>query len=223
MIKRRVSHPKELDLSTFMSLMVVLIPVLLASAEFAKITIYDIEASKDGVRLDESNLNRPEVDERLKATLLVNDSAVTVSTSRGVLESLRFIAPAKDQSWETALLSDEQGKVVEGIFFEGTELMTDSLGNRIHSTKIGETYYLNGTLNSIVLNENTNVNKRNLLITDEVRVQLSLMQRNYGLFTDIKDMRIGASGTVKYDYLVQLMDASKKSGFENISFTKIRS
>jgi biopolymer transport protein ExbD len=74
-----------------------------------------------------------------------------------------------------------------------------------------------------VISENSYVSQRTMSITDKIQSQLSLVQRNYGLFDDIADITIGATGSIKYDYLVQLMDSSRKSGFENISFSKIRS
>jgi biopolymer transport protein ExbD len=42
-IKRKNTELKDVDLTSFMNLMVVLIPILLASAEFAKIAVIDIK------------------------------------------------------------------------------------------------------------------------------------------------------------------------------------
>lgn len=84
---------EELDLKPFMNLMVVLIPMLLLSAEFAKISIIDIKLPeargsqtiqkvKKPSREDESN--------KLLLTAIITDSVVTLGAKGGFLPSVFY-------------------------------------------------------------------------------------------------------------------------------------
>lgn len=219
MIKRRNSRGGDLDLSTFMSLMVVLIPVLLAAAEFAKITVIEIEndtkrlmSGRMGVKADQSTL--------LKATVLVTDSAVTVGTADKLLESIRFFTPQNGESWEKTVVKDESGTVKNAFITNKGEILTDSLGAVASSIKSGETHYLSG-IHPITIKDASLYNSRPLLVTELLEVQLQILQYAYSEAPDSKEIVIGANEEVIYEYLVQMMDSSRKSGFEDISFAKI--
>lgn len=220
MIKRRNARGgSDLDLSTFMSLMVVLIPVLLAAAEFAKITVIEIEndtkralSGRPGVRSDQSTL--------LKATVLVTDSAVTVGTAEKFLESIRYFAPQTGESWENTIVKDEKGAVKKAFFTAKNEILTDSLGAVATSISNGETHYLNG-IHPITVEDASLYTSRPLLVTELLEVQLTMLNYAYSEAPDNKEIVIGAKDEIIYEYLVQLMDSTRKSGFEDISFAKI--
>ncbi len=90
-IKRKTRNVTDVDLTSFMNLMVVLIPILLASAEFAKIATIDI-GLPDRNRLGNCGGHRDHVDEpeRIQLTVLVSDSAMTIGTKQGFLPSIWY-------------------------------------------------------------------------------------------------------------------------------------
>ena len=82
----------EMDLKPFMNLMVVLIPMLLLSAEFAKVTIIDIDLPKDGGANPKYRQTKPfpEDGNRLKLTAILTDSVVTLGARGGFLPSIHY-------------------------------------------------------------------------------------------------------------------------------------
>lgn len=86
---------QELDLKPFMNLIVVLIPILLISAEFSKISIIDMKLPKQNPR--GGNPNHPDKtpsDEdksnKLILTAIVSDSAITLASKSSILPSIRY-------------------------------------------------------------------------------------------------------------------------------------
>ncbi|MBD3242962.1 MAG: hypothetical protein GF331_20385 [Chitinivibrionales bacterium] len=79
-------------MQSFMSLMVVLIPLLLVSAEFARISIVELSTSSRGVRSDIADRKRPQRDStrRLDLTVIVTDSAFTIGAGGGFLPSIGY-------------------------------------------------------------------------------------------------------------------------------------
>lgn len=219
MIKRKNSRGGDLDLSTFMSLMVVLIPVLLAAAEFAKITVIEIE--NDTKRLMNGRYGgKADPNTLLKATVLVTDSAVTVGTANKFLESIQYFAPKSGESWENTIVKSNDGAVKTAFFTEKGEILTDSLGVVAATIKKGETHYLSG-IHPVTIEDESLYTSRPLLVTEMLEVQLQILQYAYSEAPDSKEIIIGAKDEVVYEYLVQMMDSSRKSGFEDISFAKI--
>jgi len=83
----------EVDLTSFMNLMVVLIPILLASAEFAKIATIDINLPEGprGASASNAETERPEEEpNKLLLTVLVSDSAMTIGAKSGFLPSIWY-------------------------------------------------------------------------------------------------------------------------------------
>lgn len=79
-------------MQSFMSLMVVLIPLLLVSAEFARISIIELSTTPRGVQ-PETPVTRRDVEgdsARLDLTVIVTDSAFTIGAAGGFLPSIRF-------------------------------------------------------------------------------------------------------------------------------------
>ncbi len=92
-VKKKKWVVQEMDLKPFMNLMVVLIPMLLLSAEFARIAIIDIKLPegrgsqtmqkvKKPSRKDESN--------KLLLTAIITDSVVTLGAKGGFLPSVFY-------------------------------------------------------------------------------------------------------------------------------------
>ena len=81
--KNKSPVPEELDLTIFMALMVCLIPILLVSAEFAKIAIIDITLPKGrGSQTQTTQATKPQEEEqKLVLTVLISDSALTVGAA----------------------------------------------------------------------------------------------------------------------------------------------
>lgn len=82
----------EMDLKPFMNLMVVLIPMLLLSAEFAKVAIIDIALPDGGSTTKHRQTNHPADDDgnRLKLTAILTDSVLTLGARGGFLPSIHY-------------------------------------------------------------------------------------------------------------------------------------
>ncbi len=92
-IGRSKRELKDVDLTSFMNLMVVLIPILLASAEFAKIATIDINLPEGprGASASTKETERPEEEpNKLVLTVLVSDSAMTIGAKSGFLPSIWY-------------------------------------------------------------------------------------------------------------------------------------
>mgnify|MGYP006303378965 CR=1 FL=1 len=90
---KKLSEPDELDLKPFMNLMVVLIPLLLISAEFATISIIDIKLPEGRGSQTKVKVKKPpkeEVDEKLLLTAIITDSVVTLGAKGGFLPSIFY-------------------------------------------------------------------------------------------------------------------------------------
>jgi len=90
-LKKRDMTPEDLDLTVFMSLMVVLIPILLVSAEFAKIATVDITLPKGrGSQTQTTQASKPVEENKLILTVLISDSALTIGAANGFLPSIFY-------------------------------------------------------------------------------------------------------------------------------------
>jgi len=84
---------KDMDLTVFMNLMVVLIPMLLVSAEFAKVAIIDIklpEARGSQTKTEVTQQPDENKDEKLLLTAIITDSVVTLGAKGGFMPSLFY-------------------------------------------------------------------------------------------------------------------------------------
>jgi len=92
-LKRPNIEPEEMDLKCFMNLMVVLIPMLLISAEFAKVAVIDIklpEARGSNVVNEQKEQPPENKDEKLLLTAIITDSVVTLGAKGGFMPSLFY-------------------------------------------------------------------------------------------------------------------------------------
>jgi len=92
-IKRPSTEPEEMDLKCFMNLMVVLIPMLLISAEFAKVAVIDIklpEARGSQTKTAQTEQPKEDKDDKLLLTAIITDSVVTLGAKGGFMPSLFY-------------------------------------------------------------------------------------------------------------------------------------
>ncbi len=113
-LRRNDGNVPDMDLKVFMNLMVVLIPMLLVSAEFAKVSVMDISLPEDtGTNPDTRDEKRSKEDNRLKLTAIITDSVLTLGAKGGFLPSIHYKEyhkyVTKDHNAEL-LLPFERGK-----------------------------------------------------------------------------------------------------------------
>lgn len=89
--KKRMLSSCEMDLKPFMNLMVVLIPMLLVSAEFARVAIVDIKLPSDsGVNERKSQTVASPATDKLSLTAIITDSVLTLGAKGGFLPSIHY-------------------------------------------------------------------------------------------------------------------------------------
>lgn len=92
-LKKGAQEAQELDLKCFMNLMVVLIPMLLLSAEFAKVAIIEIRLPEQrGSQTQTAQTEQPQEnrDEKLLLTAMITDSVVTLGAKGGFMPSMFY-------------------------------------------------------------------------------------------------------------------------------------
>lgn len=83
----------QIDLKPFINFLVVLIPVLMLSAEFAKISVINLKLPENrGSQTQQTQQTRPLDDEsdKLLLTMIITDSVVTIGAKNGFLPSLFY-------------------------------------------------------------------------------------------------------------------------------------
>lgn len=91
--KKSVMVSSEMDLKPFMNLMVVLIPMLLVSAEFAKVAVVDIKLPEArGSQTKQQVTDAPVEDksDKLLLTAIITDSVVTLGAKGGFMPSMYY-------------------------------------------------------------------------------------------------------------------------------------
>lgn len=91
--RKKVMASSEMDLKPFMNLMVVLIPMLLVSAEFAKVAVIDIKLPEArGSQTKQAVTEQPQEDksDKLLLTAIITDSVVTLGAKGGFMPSLFY-------------------------------------------------------------------------------------------------------------------------------------
>ncbi|MGH0035495.1 MAG: ExbD/TolR family protein [Myxococcota bacterium] len=93
--RRRSKEPADLDVTTFLNLMVVLVPFLLITAVFSRITIVELSLpTSAGGAAAQADPARVEV--------IVRDSGLQLSNGRSVIASI----PLVDEEYDLARLSE---------------------------------------------------------------------------------------------------------------------
>lgn len=91
--RKTMQQAQDMDLKPFMNLMVVLIPMLLLSAEFAKVAIIDIKLPEQrGSQTKTTVKSAPTEDKsnKLLLTAIITDSVVTLGAKGGFMPSLYY-------------------------------------------------------------------------------------------------------------------------------------
>lgn len=92
-VRKKNNKPMEMDFKPFMNLMVVLIPMLLVSAEFAKVAVIDINLPEQrGSQTTTAVKSAPTEDKsnKLLLTAIITDSVVTLGAKGGFMPSIFY-------------------------------------------------------------------------------------------------------------------------------------
>jgi biopolymer transport protein ExbD len=107
-VKKKEWVVEEMDLKPFMNLMVVLIPMLLLSAEFAKVAIIDIKLPEARGSQTMTKVKKPpkqEEENKLLLTAIITDSVVTLGAKGGFLPSVFY------QEFHQYVAKDDQAEI----------------------------------------------------------------------------------------------------------------
>jgi len=256
-LKRPDVEPQEMDLKCFMNLMVVLIPMLLISAEFAKVAVIDIKLPEArGAQTNTAVTEQPQEDksEKLLLTAIITDSVVTLGAKGGFMPSLfykeyhRYLTkdnydtlieytPGKQptnprtgkeftvhERYEIYLYTtDENRTILESLYTEFGEMLTDADGIPVKTVNVGDTVYaLTNPRRRIVVKNPGDFKSKPLSAYDELKNRLMKVKERYREAVDADDIIIAAENEVIYDKIVQIMDAARTAEFPNISIAKLR-
>ena len=92
--RRRSSDPAELDMTTFLNLMVVLVPFLLITAVFSRITIVELS-------LPSASAPATPVDQAFRVEVVVRESGLEITNGSALIASL----PKVDDQYDLEQLS----------------------------------------------------------------------------------------------------------------------
>jgi len=92
--RRRVVAASDLDMTTFLNLMVVLVPFLLITAVFSRITIVELT-------LPSSNSGAASSEPNFRVEVIVRDEGLEISNGRMVIASI----PKQDDAYDLDMLS----------------------------------------------------------------------------------------------------------------------
>jgi len=93
--RRKDKEPPDLDITTFLNLMVVLIPFLLISAVFSRITILELNVPTGGSGVVDDT-------EKVVIEVIVREQGLEIGNGKGVVASI----PKIDDSYDYAKLSE---------------------------------------------------------------------------------------------------------------------
>jgi biopolymer transport protein ExbD len=93
--RRRTEEPAELDMTTFLNLMVVLVPFLLITAVFSRITIVELD-------LPSSTSGGPPTDPGFRVEVVVREAGMEITNGKTVIAAI----PNVEDEYDTATLSE---------------------------------------------------------------------------------------------------------------------
>ncbi len=93
--RRRTREPAELDMTTFLNLMVVLVPFLLITAVFSRITIVELS-------LPSANSGAPPTDPGFRVEVIVRDEGLEITNGKAVIAAI----PNVDDEYDMETLSE---------------------------------------------------------------------------------------------------------------------
>jgi biopolymer transport protein ExbD len=93
--RRRTKEPVELDMTTFLNLMVVLVPFLLITAVFSRITIVELS-------LPSSNSGGAQTEPSFRVEVVVRDEGLELTNGTAIIATI----PKVDEEYDLGTLSD---------------------------------------------------------------------------------------------------------------------
>jgi biopolymer transport protein ExbD len=93
--KRRAKDEHEIDVTTFLNLMVVLVPFLLITAVFSRLTIVELN-------LPSSSNGATNKEESFRVEVIVREEGIEISNGTAIIASI----PKKDEEFDLQTLSD---------------------------------------------------------------------------------------------------------------------
>ena len=93
--RRRTEEPAELDMTTFLNLMVVLVPFLLITAVFSRITFVELD-------LPSSTSGGPPTDPGFRVEVVVREAGMEITNGKTVIAAI----PNVEDEYDTATLSE---------------------------------------------------------------------------------------------------------------------
>ena len=229
--RKRQDDNGDMVFQSFMSLMVVLIPVLLISIEFAKISVIDLQlpvtrGSNPDTR--ETTSPRENKHNKLVLTAVVTDTALTLLTRVAPPASIYYkeYRPGPGERGRDIELHmlDSTGGVIECSYSPWGEMVTDTRGQPLNRLAMGDTVLLVSTdRRPRVVRDPAAYDLRPLSAYDELRNRLLQIKEEYPEADDADRIIIAAENEVVYDKLVQVMDAAGIARFRKISICKLRS
>jgi biopolymer transport protein ExbD len=119
---------------------------------------------------------------------------------------------------------DEKGAVMNSMYTDRGEMLTDAQGNPVTALSRGDTVFTaTSPRHSIVAADMAHFRKQPLSVYDELKNRLMKIKERYPVADDAEDIIIAAENEVVYDKIVQLMDYSREAGYPNVSIAKLRS
>jgi hypothetical protein len=210
------------DMTIFMNLMIVLVPLLLATAQFSQISILDLKSSVFGS--GGSGIEK-DLTEKLKLSLLVSDSTLTIASDHSVFPSFAYkVVSGEKYESSTLIAINKNGEEIYGWYSKDNQLFLNIGGEPAKSANLGDTLYLErGGMLPFVVGSDTQLENKLVQVTHLVSLHLREIYRTYPNVEDRGELTVGSEDEVLYDYLVQLMDAATVGGYEKLAFAKIKS
>jgi biopolymer transport protein ExbD len=119
---------------------------------------------------------------------------------------------------------DTNGQIIDGLYTNDGEMLTNSEGFAIQKASPGDTVYtVTNPRRMILVKGSEHFAPRHLSAYDELKNRLLKIKERFTNVDDPEDIIIAAENEVMYDKIVQIMDISREAGFPNIAIAKLRS
>lgn len=118
---------------------------------------------------------------------------------------------------------DSTGKIMNTMYTERNEMLTNAAGFPVESVSPGDTVYTTTSpRRMVVVNNMAQFKQRPLSAYDELKNRLMKVKERYPDADDAEDIIIAAENEVIYDKIIQLMDTAREAGYPNIAIAKLR-
>jgi biopolymer transport protein ExbD len=200
------SHDMQVDLKPFINFLVVLIPVLMISAEFSKIAVVTFDQYPGGGQTDSLSKN-PAPADNLRFTVFVSESTLTIGSRNGFLPSLYY----KELHLFTEKGDRKKEQVVE---FDPKHPQVSHEKDSI--------FTLDNQGGMSVVKNPGDIETRPLSVYDALKCRLIQIKNSSQDAADCRNIIIASENKVVYDKIIQIMDVAREAGFSNVSISKVR-